>query len=75
MQQSDFNKGLSYVNNAMIHPIAAGLMDDLSAETYDVFSRNEQNEQATQRRMKDVGLWSLQLLAQAFLMAMAGSVA
>ncbi|CCX14269.1 Similar to Mitochondrial distribution and morphology protein 31; acc. no. P38880 [Pyronema omphalodes CBS 100304] len=53
----------------------SGLMDDLSAETYDAFSRNVADEQARRRRIKKVGLWSLQLLAQAFLMAMAGSVA
>jgi len=51
------------------------LMEDLSAETYEAFSRNVADEQARRRRIRKVGLWSLQLLAQAFLMAMAGSVA
>jgi len=52
----------------------SGLMDDLSAETYEAFSRNVADEQARRRRIRKVGLWSLQLLAQAFLMAMAGSL-
>lgn len=43
----------------------SGLMDDLSAETYDAFSRDVTDEQARMRRFKKVGLWSLQLAAQA----------
>lgn len=43
----------------------SGLMDDLSAETYEAFSRDVTDEQARMRRFKKVGLWSLQLAAQA----------
>jgi len=43
----------------------SGLMDDLSAETYDAFSRDVTDEQARMRRIKKVGLWSLQLAVQA----------
>lgn len=41
------------------------LMDDLSAEVYDAFSRDVTDEQARMRRFKKVGLWSLQLAVQA----------
>ncbi|KAL7269719.1 Mitochondrial distribution and morphology protein 31, mitochondrial precursor [Rhizina undulata] len=53
----------------------SGLMDDLSAETYEAFARDVMNQQARRRRFRKVGLWSLQLLAQALLMAMAGNLA
>jgi len=43
----------------------SGLMDDLSAETYDAFSRDVTDEQARMRRIKKVGLWSLQVAVQA----------
>jgi distribution and morphology protein 31 len=43
----------------------SGLMDDLSAEVYDAFARDVQDEQARMRRFKKVGLWSLQLAVQA----------
>lgn len=43
----------------------SGLMDDLSAETYDAFSRDVTDEEARMRRFKKVGLWSLQLAVQA----------
>lgn len=52
----------------------SGLMDDLSAETYDAFSRDVSDEQARMRRFKKVGLWSLQVAAQAIFLGMAGSV-
>lgn len=47
----------------------SGLMDDLSAETYDAFSRDVTDEQARMRRFKKVGLWSLQLAVQAIFLA------
>ncbi|KAK2788273.1 Mitochondrial distribution and morphology protein 31, mitochondrial precursor [Emmonsiellopsis sp. PD_33] len=53
----------------------SGLMDDLSAETYEAFAQDVVNEQARKRRFKKVGLWSLQLAAQAILMGMAGNLA
>ena len=43
----------------------SGLMDDLSAESYDAFSRDVTDDQARMRRFKKVGLWSLQLAVQA----------
>lgn len=43
----------------------SGLMDDLSAEVYDAFARDVTDEQARLRRFKKVGLWSLQIAAQA----------
>ncbi|EEH37943.2 mitochondrial distribution and morphology protein [Paracoccidioides lutzii Pb01] len=53
----------------------SGLMDDLSAETYEAFEQDVVDEQARKRRFKKVGLWSLQLAAQAILMGMAGNIA
>ncbi|KAL9096536.1 MAG: hypothetical protein Q9163_006436, partial [Psora crenata] len=53
----------------------SGLMDDLSAETYQAFAKDVKNEQARMRRFKKVGLWSLQLAVQAFFMGLAGSFA
>ncbi|KAL1955030.1 hypothetical protein VTO42DRAFT_321 [Malbranchea cinnamomea] len=52
----------------------SGLMDDLSAETYEAFARDVADEQARKRRLKKVGLWSLQLAAQAIFIGMAGNV-
>ena len=53
----------------------SGLMDDLSAETYDAFAKSVVDEQARLRRFKKVGLWSLQLAVQALFMGMAGNIA
>lgn len=53
----------------------SGLMDDLSAETYEAFAAHVMDRQARRRRFRKVGLWSLQLMAQAVLMAMAGNLA
>ncbi|KAF8477540.1 mitochondrial distribution and morphology protein-domain-containing protein [Kalaharituber pfeilii] len=53
----------------------SGLMDDLSAEMYEAFAAHVMDRQARRRRFRKVGLWSLQLLAQALLMAMAGNLA
>ncbi|KAI5304387.1 Mitochondrial distribution and morphology protein 31, mitochondrial precursor [Ascosphaera pollenicola] len=51
----------------------SGMMDDLSAETYEAFARDVMDDQARRRRFKKVGLWSLQLAAQAIFMGMAGT--
>ncbi len=51
----------------------SGLMDDISAETYEAFARDVVNDQARRRRFKKVGLWSLQLAIQALFMGMVGS--
>ncbi|KAJ6136012.1 hypothetical protein N7512_001172 [Penicillium capsulatum] len=53
----------------------SGLMDDLSAATYDAFARDVVDDQARMRRFKKVGFWSLQLAAQAIFMGMAGNIA
>ncbi|OKL63713.1 hypothetical protein UA08_00014 [Talaromyces atroroseus] len=52
----------------------SGLMDDLSAATYDAFATDVMDEQARMRRFKKVGLWSLQLAAQAIFLGMAGNI-
>ena len=53
----------------------SGLMDDLSAETYQAFAKDVTDDQARMRRFKKVGLWSLQLAVQAFFMGLAGNFA
>ncbi|KAL8874492.1 MAG: hypothetical protein Q9174_000185 [Haloplaca sp. 1 TL-2023] len=53
----------------------SGLMDDLSAETYEAFAKDVTDDQARMRRFKKVGLWSLQIAFQALFMGMAGGLA
>ena len=53
----------------------SGLMDDLSRETYNAIASDVADDQARRRRFKKVGLWSLQLAAQAFFMGLAGTFA
>ncbi|KAL8855740.1 MAG: hypothetical protein Q9178_007611 [Gyalolechia marmorata] len=53
----------------------SGLMDDLSAETYEAFAKDVMDDQARLRRFKKVGLWSLQVAVQALFMGMAGGLA
>ncbi|KAM0802855.1 hypothetical protein BDR22DRAFT_802573 [Usnea florida] len=53
----------------------SGLMDDLSAETYQAFAKDVTDDQARLRRFKKVGLWSLQLAVQAFFMGLVGNFA
>ncbi|KAI4209637.1 MAG: hypothetical protein LQ351_007437 [Letrouitia transgressa] len=53
----------------------SGLMDDLSAETYRAFAKDVMDDQARLRRLKKVGLWSLQVAVQALFMGMAGNLA
>ncbi|KAL8702115.1 MAG: hypothetical protein Q9224_000164 [Gallowayella concinna] len=53
----------------------SGLMDDLSAETYEAFAKDVMDDQARMRRFKKVGLWSLQVAVQALFMGMAGGLA
>ena len=53
----------------------SGLMEDLSAETYGAFARDVTNQEAKIRRIKKVGLWSLQLAVQALFMGLAGNLA
>lgn len=53
----------------------SGLMEDLSAETYDAFARDVVDSQARMRRLKKVGIWSVGLAVHALFMGMAGGVA
>ncbi|KAI9663550.1 MAG: Mitochondrial distribution and morphology protein 31, mitochondrial precursor [Alyxoria varia] len=53
----------------------SGLMEDLSRETYDAFARDVVDDQARMRRIKKVGLWSLQVAVQAFFLGLAGNMA
>ncbi|KAF2725529.1 hypothetical protein K431DRAFT_309163 [Polychaeton citri CBS 116435] len=53
----------------------SGLMDDMSRETYEAFSRDIYDQKARQRRMKKVGLWTLQVVGQALFLGLAGQLA
>ncbi|KAF2481053.1 hypothetical protein BDY17DRAFT_300616 [Neohortaea acidophila] len=53
----------------------SGLLDDLSKETYEAFARDIEDVGARKRRMRKVGLWSLQLAAQALFIGLAGQLA
>jgi mitochondrial distribution and morphology protein 31 len=53
----------------------SGLMEDLSAETYEAFAKDVMDRQARIRRLKKVGIWSISLAIQALFMGMAGGVA
>lgn len=51
-----------------------GLMDDMSAATYDAFARDIEDQQSRVRRFKKVGIWTLSLAIHALFMGMAGNV-
>ncbi|KAI0997237.1 Mitochondrial distribution and morphology protein 31 [Podosphaera aphanis] len=53
----------------------SGLMEDLSAETYEAFAKDVEDSQARRRRLKKVGVWSISLAIQALFVGMAGNVA
>ncbi|KAF1815083.1 hypothetical protein P152DRAFT_456120 [Eremomyces bilateralis CBS 781.70] len=54
----------------------SGLMDDLSQETYTAFVRNiTDDDDARRRRFRKVGIWTLQLAAQALFIGLAGHIA
>jgi distribution and morphology protein 31 len=53
----------------------SGLMEDISAETYEAFAKDVVDSQARIRRLKKVGFWSLSLAVQALFMGMAGNIA
>lgn len=53
----------------------SGLMEDLSAETYDAFAKDVVDSQHRMRRLKKVGFWSISLAIQALFMGMAGNIA
>ena len=58
----------------IIHGLLAKLIWDFY-QTYEAFAAHVMDRQARRRRFRKVGLWSLQLIAQAVLMAMAGNLA
>lgn len=53
----------------------SGLMEDLSAETYEAFAKDVVDSQARMRRLKKVGFWSISLAVHALFMGMAGNIA
>ncbi|KAF2156874.1 hypothetical protein K461DRAFT_272964 [Myriangium duriaei CBS 260.36] len=53
----------------------SGLLDDLSKETYEAFARDIVDGKAQRRRLKKVGLWTVQLAAQALFIGLAGQLA
>ena len=53
----------------------SGLMDDLSREVYDAFARDVQDVHARNRRIRKVGMWTIQLAAQALFVGLAGQLA
>lgn len=52
----------------------SGLMDDMSAETYEAFARDVENQHTRVRRLKKVGFWTLSLAVHALFMGIAGNV-
>ncbi|KAF7545272.1 hypothetical protein G7046_g9605 [Stylonectria norvegica] len=50
------------------------LMNDMSAETYDAFAKDIEDQQSRVRRFKKVGFWTLSLAVHALFMGMAGNV-
>jgi distribution and morphology protein 31 len=53
----------------------SGLMEDLSAETYEAFAKDVVDTQQRMRRLRKVGFWSISLAVQALFMGMAGNIA
>ena len=51
-----------------------GLMNDASAETYDAFARDVEDQHSRVRRFRKVGFWTLSLAVHALFMGMAGNV-
>lgn len=51
-----------------------GLMNDTSAETYEAFAQDVEDQQSRVRRFKKVGFWTLSLAVHALFMGMAGNV-
>jgi distribution and morphology protein 31 len=51
-----------------------GLMNDVSAEVYEAFARDVEDQQSRVRRLKKVGFWTLSLAVHALFMGMAGNV-
>ncbi|KAF2684942.1 mitochondrial distribution and morphology protein family 31/32 [Lentithecium fluviatile CBS 122367] len=54
----------------------SGLMEDISREMYDAFARDVLDDATSRkRRIKKVGIWTLQLAAQALFLGLAGNIA
>lgn len=53
----------------------SGLLDDLSREVYGAFARDVEDKGARKRRMRKVGWWGVQVLAQALFVGLAGQLA
>ena len=53
----------------------SGLLDDLSREVYEAFARDIEDGAARKRRFKKVGLWTLQVVAEALFLGLAGQLA
>ncbi|KAF2876232.1 hypothetical protein BDV95DRAFT_535649 [Massariosphaeria phaeospora] len=54
----------------------SGLMEDISREMYVAFARDVlDNDGTRKRRIKKVGIWTLQLAAQALFLGLAGNIA
>ena len=51
-----------------------GLMNDVSAETYEAFAKDVENQQSRVRRFRKVGFWTLSLAVHALFMGLAGDV-
>jgi distribution and morphology protein 31 len=51
-----------------------GLMNDASAEMYDAFARDVEDQHSRVRRFRKVGFWTLSLAVHALFMGMAGNV-
>ncbi|KAF3075351.1 Mitochondrial distribution and morphology protein 31 [Trichoderma lentiforme] len=51
-----------------------GLLDDASAETYEAFAKDVEDQQSRVRRFRKVGFWTLSLAIHALFMGMAGNV-
>lgn len=62
-------KELSEFNGSWT-PFDSGLMEDMSAEVYEAFARDVVDEQVRSRRIRKIGIWSLQLLGQMMLMVL-----
>ncbi|TLS30641.1 hypothetical protein PpBr36_03506 [Pyricularia pennisetigena] len=52
----------------------SGLMDDMSAEVYDAFARNVEDQHSRVRRLKKVGFWTLSMVVHALLAGVAGDL-
>jgi distribution and morphology protein 31 len=54
----------------------SGLMEEVSREMYDAFARDVLDDRSVRkRRIKKVGIWTLQLAAQALFLGLAGNMA